>query len=374
MATPLVFKPSSPDLIGIELECQLVDPVNWDLVDRAQDILDRFAGTPFIKPEFIQNTIEITSPVCHGLDELEDELCRLLADLAQCCHELGIALCAAGTHPFSRRLGLITPLPRYELMEQESGFLSHLQITFATHVHIGMTSGDEAIRLMRELKPYLPLLTALAANSPYWRGFETGYVSYRHRILAAGRSYGIPPSFPDWAAFADFFADCQFAGVFASIQDIHWDIRPQPVCGSLEIRVMDAQSTVADAVILAGLIRQLIAYLREVPPERRPSTLPQAGHWWMEKENRYQASREGLRARFISDERRQVKSLEEIACDVLGLLLEQSLPAPDRQRLEMLEQRLMAEETGYGFQRACFERSGDLSAVVATLSQRLVDI
>src|SRR5690606_22235233 len=98
-----------------------------------------------------------------------------------------------------------------------TGITVHSQIAFATHVHVGVGSGEEAIRLMRQLAAYLPVLVAISANSPYWRGFDTGFVSYRQHLLAAGRSYGIPPTFADWAHFERFFETTRRAEVFETI-------------------------------------------------------------------------------------------------------------------------------------------------------------
>lgn len=255
------FIPSQAMTIGMEMEFQIVDQQSLNLIDRILSLLDLYPGSTNIKPEFIQNTVEVTSDVCTSLQELEKQVREMVADLLVNCHAIGVTLCGAGIHPFSKELAILTPLPRYLRMEQALGFMAHNQITFATHVHIGMTSGDEAISIMRRLKPYLPLLIALSASSPFWRGYDTCFASYRHRILAASRSYGIPPSFENWQGFSDFFITTQQAGIFETINDIHWDIRPRPHLGTLEIRVMDAQATVAEAVALAGLVRALVRLL-----------------------------------------------------------------------------------------------------------------
>jgi carboxylate-amine ligase len=132
-------------------------------------------------------------------------------------------LCGAGSHRFSGRLALISPVPRYRRLGKVAGYLGHNQITFATHVHIGMRSGDEAIAAMCALKPDLPILIAVSANSPFWRRYETGYASYRLRILAAARSYGLPPSFEDWGQFCEFFETAQGVVGYQRQQRIYHD-------------------------------------------------------------------------------------------------------------------------------------------------------
>jgi glutamate---cysteine ligase / carboxylate-amine ligase len=182
------FKVSELRTIGMELEFQLLDAHTLDLADGILPLMDLYPGSSYIKPEVIQNTVEVASRVCCTNPELEAHLRGVVSGLQENCRNLGMTLCGAGTHPFGRRLALITPKPRYLRFEQREGLPAHTQITFSAHVHLGMTSGEEAIRMMQELRSYLPLLIALSANSPFWRGYDTGHASYRHRILAAART------------------------------------------------------------------------------------------------------------------------------------------------------------------------------------------
>lgn len=299
---PLPFKASGVNTIGMEIEFQLLDSASLDLIEGILPLMRRYPDSRYIKPEFIQNTVEVASPVCHSIAELDQQLRFYVKDLIINCRDLGIALCGAGTHPFSRHLAQITPLQRFLVMEKVEGYSSHTQITFATHIHIGMRSGDEAIAVMQRLTRYLPLLIALSANSPYWRGHDTNYDSFRLYILAAARSYGQPPYFRNWQEFSEFFTVVQRAGIFETMNDIHWDIRPRPHLGSLEVRVMDAQSTVSDAVALAAMVQALVAHLRcEVEPQYQ--YMPNALHHWINRDNYYKAAHHGLRASYFDEHR-----------------------------------------------------------------------
>lgn len=361
----LGFVPSRPYTLGVELELQLLNATSLELADGILPLMEFFPDDPHVKPEFIQNTVEIATRVCTGVAELEEHLRGLLARLRQRCTVLGMRLCGAGTHPFDRRLALITPLPRYQRIEQESGLISHLQVTFATHVHVGVDSGDRAITLMRRLKCYLPVLIALSANSPYWRGYDTGYASYRHRILAAARSYGIPPSFDDWAAFERFLESTRRAGVFQSVHDIHWDIRPRPHYGTLEVRAMDAQSSIRDAVALAALVQALARLLDGDQPDWALAPLP----WWLEKENHFQASRLGLGARFIYHPDGDTRPLAEVAAEAVGAATAGGAldHAPSVERLR----EMLAGDTGDRRQRRLYEQTGFLPAMLGELATHL---
>jgi len=364
------FTPSPRFTVGMELELQLLDADTLDLADGIVRLLDLYPGSKHIKPEFIQNTVEIASPVCSSLAELERHMRNCVDELKDRCSRMGMRLAAAGTHPFSRRLGLITPKPRYQQMEQEHGHIAHTQVTFATHVHVGLGSGDEAIALMREAKAYLPVLIALSANSPFWRGYDTAFAAYRHRILAASRSYGIPPNFDDWAAFTDFLAVTKHAGVFDDVHAIHWDLRPRPNWGTLEFRVMDAQSTIDAAMAVAAIARFLTYYLNTIPAEQRRARLPRTLPWWLEKENYYQASRLGRAARFIADAAGSVLPLSTVIDETL-LALE---PAAMELHETNYYQRLLAfsrAPLGYEQQRQYFAANKDMKDIVTALIQSL---
>ena len=273
-----------------------------------------------------------------------------------------MALSGGATHPFGQALAVVTPMPRYQHMAESYGYSAQTQITFATHIHLGVTDGDEAIHLMRELKTMLPILIALSANSPFWRGFETGFASYRRLILASSRSYGQPPDFSDWQSFAEVFEQSRLAGVFKSINDIHWDLRPRPRFGTLEVRVMDAQSTVAEACALAVLVRAMVGYLRRtrITPEHR---MLQPVPWWVHKDNCYLAARDALEAKLIATPDGRWVWL----CDVVEQLmieLNGDALAGERGLLAPLTANLANQTLGYQRQRAVRAAGGSWRDVV----------
>jgi carboxylate-amine ligase len=121
------FKRSEPLSIGVELELQLLQAETLDLTDGILPLMEFYPDSPYVKPESIQNTVEIASKVCTSIAELKVHLTALVADLKAKCQALGMRLCGAGTHPFCQRLALITPLPRYLAMEERYGHLAHTQ-------------------------------------------------------------------------------------------------------------------------------------------------------------------------------------------------------------------------------------------------------
>lgn len=361
------FRTGDPLTVGLEFEMQLLDRHTLDLRDGVLPLLEFFPGNPHVKPESIQNTVEVTTTVCRSVAEMHGQLTPLVRTLQARAEQLGLALCGAGTHPFSQKLSLITPTPRYLAMEQHSGFLLHNQITFATHVHLGMRNGDEAVQIMHRLKPCLPLLIAVSANSPFWRGYDTDCVSYRHRLLAASRSYGVPPSFADWPAFCRFFETTRHAGLFHTVNDIHWDIRPRPHLGSLEVRAMDVAPTLSEAMALAAFIRALVMLLREHPVH---PALPQPLPWWIEKENHYQASRRGLDAPFIWNDAGDARPLRDVWRDVQSAVAPFAGQLGESQYLESLA-HAVTNGLGAARQRHAWRSRQDWTEVVRALVAEL---
>lgn len=364
------FKASEPLSIGVELELQLLDGTTLDAADGIMPLMEFYPQSRYVKPEFIQNTVEIASKVCSDLAELESHVRSLASGIRSRCKALGMTLCGGGSHPFSKRLAEITPTRRYLKLEQTSGYLGHIQLTFALHVHLGMPSGEEAVAVLNDLKPYLPLLLAMSANSPFWHGYDTGYVSYRHRILAATRSYGVPPSFAGWEAFTRFFEISRRAGIFETIKDIHWDIRPHPNWGTLEVRVMDMQSTISDAVALAGFVRALVLFLQSTRGKHRPAHLPKPLPWWTERENHFQASRLGLTATYVVNENGTVSQL----ADMFDRVTDAVTPVADElgqgAYLERLRESIKRNPP-YDRQRAIYRETGSLQQVAASLVDAL---
>ena len=368
----LEFIPSKPLTVGVELELQLLDKESLDLINGIQPLIERYPSSPYIKPEFIQNTVEVTSKIGDNITQVHEHLTRITSELKQACLELDMEICAAGTHSFGKDLALFTPLPRYLQMEKISGYLGHTQITYATHVHIGIQDPEHAIYLLHAFKAYLPIFIVLSASSPFWRGYDSGFVAYRHRILAATRNYGIPPSFENWQQFTDFYYASKRAGMIKTINDIHWDIRPRPHLGTVELRVMDAQSTITEAMQLASLVRVLAAYLLQ-HQEAGTGKLPHALPWWIEKDNCYTASRLGLKANCVIEKEGTFKPLHEIWQELQTEIQPYADETGESRYFEQLVERVSQKNISYLRQRKVYKETGSFEKVVSELIQELED-
>lgn len=365
----LEFKACADATLGIEIEFQLLDPVTLDLTDGILSLLNNYPETPEIKPELTQCSVEINSKVCANIRELEADVMSLVRTLKGRCDALDMALCTAGTHPFCRHPLGITPRPRYLAIGEKMGYLSRRLKTFALHVHVGMPSGDVALAVMTLLKPYLPILLALSASSPFWEGEDTGCSSFRQRFLAIMRDYGVPPSFSAWSDFAEFFSHTRTAGLSAICRDIHWDLRPSPGFGTLEVRVMDALPTVRENIMMAALAYTLIVYLLRCHEQGT------CGHlflhpWWMEKMNHFNASCWGLNADYIVDNQGHSSPIKTVIQETFQKIAPTALELGTADYLLHLENHLV-NKPSYLRQRRLFQETGSLRTVTATLVREL---
>ncbi|MDJ0573829.1 MAG: YbdK family carboxylate-amine ligase [Xenococcaceae cyanobacterium MO_234.B1] len=363
------FKSSPNSTLGMEIEFQLLDSNTLDLVDGILPLMTSYPEHPFTKPEYNQATVEINSKVCSNIRELEADVFSIFSTLQARCEELGMTLCGAGTHPFCQRLVAMTPVKRYLAQYKMAGYLSYW-ITFAQHIHVGMTSGDEAVAIAGMLKPYLPILLALSANSPFWWGYDTGYASFRQRLLASRQTYGMPPTFKNWQDFSAFFKTIKSARIVENFRDLHWDLRLQPHLGTLEIRIMDAQPTLKEALMLAAFVHSLTVYLQGYRQRKEEGFLLIPNHWWLEKENYFQASHLGLEANYIEDAQGRSRPIKKVITDILDSLTTTGAKLGETEYLELVREYLEGIPS-YSRQRQIWQATGSLQQVVASLVREL---
>ena len=366
------FSPSPGRTVGVEWELQLLHPDSLDLVDGIMPLMEFFPDANFIKPEFIQSCVELNSCISHNSEAAVEHLQQSLGRLLKRCAELEMSACGAGTHPFCRRLALITPLLRYRNIEKNSGLLAHAQITFSTHVHVGFASGDQAMHVMSRLIPALSALIALSANSPFWRGHETGHAAYRHRILAAAANYGLPPRFDDWQAFDEFLEAAERANMIQTFKDIHWDIRPHPDFGTLELRAMDSASDLHTVHGLVAFARCLTLRLSDATAQEVSEVLPANLPNWMERQNRFRAGLRGLDAEYIVDNVGHHRPLRDVIHDLIDFCRPMAADLDETRGLQIAQDLL---DSGAGYQRQLDAYKSDNSArsVVEMLQQSLLD-
>jgi glutamate---cysteine ligase / carboxylate-amine ligase len=253
--------------VGVEEELFLVDPVTGRQANTSAAVQDRLGSVQgSVERELHACQIELITDVCQSADEA----IRMLGGLRRAVIATGAGLLGSGTHPSATEgEAEITDKERYERIR---GLLGDAVATpvGGLHVHIGMPEADTAIRTFNGLRRHLPLLQALAANSPFRHGRDTGLASAREVTIRGWPRSGVPRAMRD---FADFCAAAKLLSRAADVPDytwFWWKLRPHPRLGTVEIRALDAQASLEDTAGLVALAHCLARDAAEANPEPDP--------------------------------------------------------------------------------------------------------
>jgi glutamate---cysteine ligase / carboxylate-amine ligase len=291
------FGKSDPYTLGVEEEYMLLDTESFDLVQHVDTILSATAGSEFaerIAPELMQSVLEIATPVCRTVAEVDAELRKLRAHVTEIARARSLRVGSAGTHPFSLfERQRITARDRYRNLVDQLQYVARRELIFGMHVHVGIDDPEKAIKIQSALLVHLTDLLALSGNSPFWRGEPTGLSSSRQMIFAAFPRSGPPPRFRDYADFAEVVGQLEKTGCIADYTHIWWDVRLHPRFGTVEVRIMDAVTRVEEAVALAAYIQGVAKLYSERydAGQELPSY-----HRILVTENKWLAARYGLEA------------------------------------------------------------------------------
>lgn len=289
---------SPPYAIGVEEEVMLLDPADWTLARRPVAPLSGLGPdlAGHVNVETHEAVLELTtSPHLHAAEAAAD-LSRLRQALSVQLAREGLAAAVAGTHPFAQWTDTrITRSPRYQLVYESMGELARREPTFALHVHVGVPDPVDAMKLLNRMRAHLPLLLALSANSPFWQGRDTRLASMRTPIFQAFPRVGIPRAFRSYGEYVETVEQLIRCGAFPDPSFLWWDVRLQPRFGTVEVRIMDAQTELGATGGLAALV-QAIAHL-ELEEGYVPRQLTEAHE--LLAENRFLAARDGMDAELL---------------------------------------------------------------------------
>ena len=339
--------------VGVEEELLLVDPHTHALAHTGSQVLPKLDGGEHgrFAPDTYEAEIELKSAV----SENAAEAVRHLGELRRRVHEAGAAVVGAGVHP-AAAFGDVVHVdePRYHaIVETLRGLITRTP-TAATHVHVGMPDAATAILAFNGLRSHLPLLQALAANSPFWYGIDSGFATARAQMFRAYPRSEIPRAF---RGFSDYEQAIDRIVTGAEIDDytfLWWDVRPHPILGTVEVRAMDAQADLDHTAALVALIHGLALHEIASPrPADESSVL---------NESSFRAARDGLQARIWHDG--QLRPVPEAAERAVAFARRHT----DAPELELVT-KIVREGNGADRQRAAFARGG-MAAMLADLCAR----
>ena len=351
--------------IGIEEEVMLLDPATWSLAPVIDDLLPSLSHelAASVAAETNAATVELATGVHTRVDDAIHELATLRERLRLELATVGLRAATAGTHPMSEwEDSRVSAGARYKLLEASLRDLTRREPTFALHIHVGIREPELALQVLNRVRAHLPLLLALSANSPFLRGHETGFASTRTPLFQAFPRVGLPRRYESYGEWVRSIAPMIDAGAVPESTFFWWDARLQPRLGTLEIRVMDAQTSLDDTAALVALARALV--VAEASDRVAPERVIRA-HEVLE-ENRFLAARDGMAAEFVDPRTRTrvpARVLAEEMVDCMRLYATR-LGCAD----ELLGVRRLIESPGAERQRATADDRG-LAAVVPALSE-----
>jgi glutamate---cysteine ligase / carboxylate-amine ligase len=365
------YDPTCP-LVGVEEEFLVVDPRSRAVVPRAADVVRGLHAElgEQASGEITRFQVETKTTPCAQISEIQAQLCRMRSTVAAVAGREGLAAIASGTPVLGDVVPPpITDDPRYDLGIENYRSLHDEIAICAGHVHVHLPDREQAVLVGNHLRPWLPVLMALTANSPFFAGRDTGYACWRALSWGKWPVAGPPPYLPSLRDYTDLIEMATAAGALVDPATIFWDVRPSPKLPTIEVRVADVPATVPETALYAAIVRALVTVsLGRVeggdPGPPLPAERLRVAYW--------RAARDGLEDRLVDP----VSGALRPAFDLVDELLAEIRPALETTGdLKLVTARLAALRTvgsGAARQRAAYARRGRVDDVVDDLVDRLL--
>lgn len=370
----LPFATSERSTLGLEWELALVDRASGELAPHAPSILPSLRHLnddgDRVTKELLTNTVEVVSGVHHRVSSAVADLEGTIAHVREEAEILNADLMCAGTHPFSQWFQQsVTPdSERYQTLIDRTRWWGRQMMIWGVHVHVGIDDRQKVLPILNALLTYLPHFQVLTASSPFWVGEATGYASNRAMMFQQLPTAGLPPQFESWSEYEAMVGDMTHTGVIDDHSELRWDLRPSPKWGTLEIRVFDGISSVAELASTAALAQCLVDDFSERLD--RGEELPRMQPWFV-RENKWRAARYGMETIVIQNAAGDERLVTDDTQDLIRRL------EPVAERLGCLTElhglsTIIATGASYQRQLAVAARNdGSLKAVVASLVAEL---
>jgi glutamate---cysteine ligase / carboxylate-amine ligase len=365
--------------VGVEEELLLVNPDTFELesvshraVGAYRDQLTRGDSgdgeqdPDAIEQELFLQQLETATPPCTELDELRAQVRRCRRIASDAAAAAGARVVATGTPVIGRSDLKVTPKSRYERIVHEFGEIGRQGAVCGMHVHVGVESDEEGVAVIDRIRPWLPVLLAISANSPFWHGRDTGYASWRSQVWKRWPSAGPAEPYGDVAGYRAAAVDLIELGAAVDLGMLYFDARLAEKYPTVEIRVADVCTEIDDVLLIAALCRGLVATAARDWRDGKPlpawrTDLLRAAHW--------RAGRDGLSHELLDPADRRTKSARDVI-ESLVAEVHESLAGSDAAVVRGAVERVLAGGAGAGRQRAVHAARGSLQLVVADLAER----
>ncbi len=314
------FKRNNFPTVGVEQEFHLIDPVSADLVAVMPQVWAAHASEvrDVVSPELKDCIIERQTYAHRRIADLRVDIMTGRREMAEACRRVGVRFVAAGTHPFAdwRRMPYVDSA-HYQWVRQQTGYISDRMLAFGLHVHVGMKNSDAAMYAIHQFRPWLYPLLAMSANSPFFEGVDTGLASTRLHLFSSMPRTGLPPDVLTLQELEEIYNRLQVAGDVAMPGDLWYALRPQPMLGTVEVRICDLPTDYERVCVLAAIVQAAMAFHQEcffagIPPANF--------HLWYLEQNSWKAMRYGLDAVIVNPETSEIVTMRQYARGLLQQL------------------------------------------------------
>jgi len=354
--------------LGIEEEFQTIDPETRELRSHMSKIVEggQVILQERIKQEMHQAVVEMGTNICENIQQAREEvtyLRRMLIDLAS---KQNLHIAAAGTHPFSDwQNQLITPNERYDKLIDEMRDVARGNLIFGLHVHVGIEDRNQAIKILNEVRYFLPHIFALSTNSPFWCGRNTGFNSYRSKVFDKFPRTGIPEYFASASEYDNYLNLLIKTGCIDNGKKIWWDIRLHPFYPTIEFRICDVPMRVDETICLAALMQALVAKIHKLHQQnlsfRNYKKI-------LINENKWRAARYGINANLIDFGKEIEVPFPTLAQELLDFVDDVVDELGSREEVNYLH-TILKNGTGADRQLSVYEHTQNLKSVVDYMVQ-----
>jgi glutamate---cysteine ligase / carboxylate-amine ligase len=355
--------------LGIEEEYMVLDPATHELKSHEQKIVQEGQKVikDKVKAEMHQAVVEVGTDICADIDEAFKDVATLRKTIAGIAGELGFAMGAAGTHPFSHwESQLITDHARYNEIVNELQEAARSNLIFGLHVHVGMESREMANHIANSTRYFLPHVFALSTNSPFWEGRMTGYKSFRTKVFDKFPRTGIPDSFDSIEAYDNYVKLLIKTNCIDNAKKIWWDLRVHPFFNTVEFRICDVPMTVDETITIAALFQAICARIYMLRSKNLNYIQYSRA---LLNENKWRASRYGVDGQLIDFGKEEEVNTRALIYELLEFVEPVLDHLGSRHRLNYVN-NMLENGTGADRQLAVFEKTKNLVSVAEYIQEQ----
>jgi carboxylate-amine ligase len=349
---PARFGESVPFSLGVEEELMILDASTYEQVAAVDRIINGVEGLTLpgrLKTELFASVFETNTDICTSVAEVDAALPVLRRAAAAAADREGLAVAAAATHPFAKPEGQpIVKEQRYVSFVAYGGPSVRRQGVQGLHVHVGMPSAEDCWRCLEAILPWLPVVLAMSANSPWYAGELTGMASNRAPVLAELPRAGGPPAFATFAEWESWVERLVALGVTQDYTRIWWDVRPHPSLGTLEVRIPDQPTDVRLSSAFAALLQAMCATALDGGLPGNGALLSDRGRADY-AQNRWAAARSGPKAELLHPAGDRVTQASSLGAELIELVRPTALALGGEEALARLRPAECEAELQLGF-------------------------